>query len=70
MTPQGALLLKAWEAWDARPGAEHTARAMEDVCRIFARGEPVLVLRRYLGMSRRAGRSRSETIEDWEDLLV
>jgi hypothetical protein len=68
MTPAGAALLRAWQAWDLHPGAVQYARAMENTCRAFAGEEPTLGLRRFLAAARRRGVSRETAIVAWEDL--
>lgn len=58
-------LLKAWESWDAAPGNEHRARALEDATRDYA-GNMSLAFRQFIVKSRRDGATRIQTLDAWE----
>lgn len=59
------MLLQAWVAWDAQPGAIATAHAMADACGTAARelGYSHMRLRDLLIGARRHGLSRPEAID-------
>ena len=60
----GDAVLRAWHAWDAKPGAANTTEAMEAACARLAAnlGMTTTAFRARLEASRQAGLSREQAV--------